>query len=79
MRIQSHSRSMGLLSFIYWLLTGPRSARRQTTGTVRELTHSKFSEEFFGAAWSHCEPQPVRSEISKIAGAELSRGECGPE
>jgi hypothetical protein len=57
---------MGLLSFIYWLLTGPRPARRQTTDrTVREFMHSKFSEGFFDAASPHCELQPVRSEISK--------------
>ena len=64
--LQTHGRSMGLLSFIYWLLTGPRPARRQTTDrTARELMHSKFSEEFLDAAWPHCELQPVRCEISK--------------
>jgi hypothetical protein len=57
---------MDLLSFIYRLLTDPRSARWQTTDrTARVLTHSKFSEEFFDAAWPHYELQPVRSEISK--------------
>jgi hypothetical protein len=57
---------MSLLSFIYWLLTGPRPARRQTMdGTVRELTRGKFGQEFFDAASPHCELRPVRSKISR--------------
>jgi hypothetical protein len=57
---------MGLLSFIYWLITGPRPARRQTAdGAVRELTNSQFSEEFFDEASLHCELRPARAKISK--------------
>jgi hypothetical protein len=57
---------MGLLLFIYWLITGLRPGRRQTTaGAVRELAHGKFSEEFFDAASLHCELRPVRAKISK--------------
>jgi len=53
---------MGLLSFIYWLLTGRRPA---TDDTVRELTRGKFGEEFFDAASPHSELQPARSKILK--------------
>jgi hypothetical protein len=57
---------MGLLSFIYWLLTGPRPARRQTMDrTVREPTRGKIGEEWFAAASLHSELQPVRSKVSK--------------
>jgi hypothetical protein len=57
---------MGLLSFVYWLLTRPRPARRQTADRMmRAFTHSKFSEEFFDAASPQCGLQPVRSEIAK--------------
>jgi hypothetical protein len=56
---------MGLLSFIYWLITGLRPGRRQTTGAVREFAHSKFSEEFSDAASLHCELRPVRVKILK--------------
>jgi hypothetical protein len=57
---------MSLLSFIYWLLTDPRPARRQTMdGTVRELMRGEFGEEFLDAASPHRELQPARSKISK--------------
>jgi hypothetical protein len=57
---------MGLLSFIYWLITGLHAGRRQITdGTVHELTHSKFSEKFFDAAPLHCELKPARAKILK--------------
>jgi hypothetical protein len=57
---------MGLLSFIYWLLTGPRPARRQMTDrTVREPTRGKIGKEWFAAASLHSELQLVRSRVSK--------------
>jgi hypothetical protein len=57
---------MGLLSFIYWLITGPRLGRRQTTdGAMRELAHSQFRKEFFDAASLRCELRPVRAKIFK--------------
>jgi hypothetical protein len=55
---------MGLLSFIYWLITGLHPGRRQTTdGAVHELTHSKFSKKFFDVASLHCELRPARVKI----------------
>jgi hypothetical protein len=57
---------MGLLLFIYSLITALRSAWQQTTdGAVRELTQSQTREEFFDAASLHCELRPVRAKISK--------------
>lgn len=57
---------MNLLVFMCLLLRGTRSARRQTMDrTVRVLTHGKFSEHFFDAAWPHYELKPLRSLISK--------------
>jgi hypothetical protein len=57
---------MGLLSFIYWLITALRPGRRQTTdGAVRELTHSQIRDEFFDAASLHRELRPVQAKISK--------------
>jgi hypothetical protein len=57
---------MGLLSFVYWLLTRLRPARRQIADRmIRDFTHSKFGEEFFDAASPQCGLQPVRSEIAK--------------
>jgi hypothetical protein len=56
---------MGLLLFIYSLITGLRPGRRLTTdGAVRELTHSQSREEFFDAASLHCGLRPVRAKIS---------------
>jgi hypothetical protein len=57
---------MGLLSFIYWLITGSRLGRRQTAGgAMRELAHSQFREEFSDAASLRCELRPVRAQIFK--------------
>jgi hypothetical protein len=57
---------MGLLSFIYWLITGLHPGRRRITdGAVHELTHSKFSEKFFDAASLRCELRPARAKIHK--------------
>jgi hypothetical protein len=57
---------MGLLSFIYWLITGLHPGRRQTTdGAVHELTHSKFRGKFFDAALFHGELRPARAKILK--------------
>jgi hypothetical protein len=64
--LQLHGRSMGLFSFIHWLLTGPRLARRQTIArTVCEFMHRKLRKGFFGATSPRCELQPVRAKISK--------------
>jgi hypothetical protein len=57
---------MGLLSFIHWLLTGPRPARRQMTDcSVRKPTRGKIGEEWFAAASLHSELQLMRSRVSK--------------
>jgi hypothetical protein len=57
---------MGLLSFIYWLLTGARPARRPSTnGMLRELAREKFCEKFFDAASPRCVLRPARIKILK--------------
>jgi hypothetical protein len=57
---------MGLLSFIYWLITGLFPGRRPAMdGAVREPRHSQFSQEFFDATSLRCELRPGRVKISK--------------
>jgi hypothetical protein len=57
---------MGLLSFIYWLLTGPRPARRQTTDRpVREPTRGKIGEGGLVAASLPSKLQLARLRVAK--------------
>jgi hypothetical protein len=57
---------MGLLSFICWLLTAARPARRQAADdTEHELMHGQFSKNFFDADSPLCELRLARSKIAK--------------
>lgn len=59
---------MGLLSFIYWLLTGPRRLQatdRTVHAPIRDKVGGKIGEEWFVAATLQSKPQLARSRVAK--------------